>query len=217
MKFIILLIISGLFLNSCNCGADIKLGEFNLTETSTQFVPYSGKEILVFEDDKGVEHILKSKAGIDLMDSKMTVRTICDEGTFSKQYQYYETQREQIVFFDALGNQIFYVDLTTQFEDAGDLDSLAIYDFLMIDSGIDGNFNGRIEIITEERQNQVSSSHRNEFWNQSDFLGDTTIYGREFKGVFMSTTNEGKSIYYCKEKGVIAFRITDEEYWVLKN
>ncbi len=216
MNLKIILIFAAIFLYSCKCGKNVKLGEFKLADASFHFIPYTGMETLVFEDNHGVEHRLKSKVGIDLKDAVILVRTICDEGVFDKQHQYYDTQREQIAFFDTLGKQIFYAQLITQFEDADDLDSIAIYDFLTVDSSINGHFNGRIEIITEERQNHVTDFHRNEFLNQSDFVGDTILYGKSFTDVFKSTTGEGKSIFYNKAKGVVAFKMTEEEYWVLK-
>ena len=212
----IILILSIVFLYSCKCEPSLKLGEFNLTVASMQFVPYTGNEILVFEDNDGFEHKLKSKVGRELKDLVMRVRTICDDGTFDKQFQYYEIQRYQIAYFDSLDKQIFYTDLTTHFEDADDLDSIAIYDFLRVSSVIDGSPNGEIEILTDERQNHLSVFYRNEMLRESDFLGDTIIYGKEFKDVFKSTTSQGKSIFYSKEKGVVAFKMTEEKYWVLK-
>ncbi|MEM1323697.1 MAG: hypothetical protein AAGG75_25780 [Bacteroidota bacterium] len=122
-----------LFFYSCGkCDKDIKIGEFNLSEPSRQFIPYSGTEVLVFEDNNGVQHQLTSLDGREIQNLRMNVRTLCDEGTFDKQEQYYDIQIEQVTFFDSSGTQIFYVNLVTQFEDADDLDSIAVYDFFYL-------------------------------------------------------------------------------------
>lgn len=218
MKLKAIIFLSILLLYSCGkCDKDIFLGEFKLTEASRQSIPYSGNEVLVFEDNHGMQHQLTSLKGRELLKSKMIVRTPCDEGFLDKQHLYYDTQREQVVYFDSSGNQIFYIDLTTQFEDANDIDDIAVYDFLLVDTSLKGNFNGRIEIITEERQNTVSEFHKNEFWNQSVFLGDTTVFGRDFKDVYVGTSGDNRSIFYNKVKGVIAFKINENEFWVLKD
>jgi hypothetical protein len=193
--FKIVLLVSAIFLYSCKCDKSVKLGVFKLTDASIQSVPYTGNETLIFEDNEGIEHRLTSRMGRELKEASMIVGTLCDEGTFDKQYQYYETQRDQVAYFDDLGKQIFYVNLTTQFEDKDEIDSIAIYDFLTVTSGINGENTGEIQIITAERQNHVSEFHKNEFWNVSDFIGDTLIFGEPFVDVYKSTTSQGNSIY----------------------
>lgn len=216
MKLKATIFLSMLLLYSCGkCDKDVLLGEIQLAEASRQSIPYSGTEVLVFEDNHGVQHRLTSMKGRELLQSKMIVRTPCDEGFFDKQHLYYDTQREQIAFFDSSGIQIFYIDLVTQFEDAADLDDIAVYDFLLVDSSLKGNFNGRIEIITSERQNRVSDFHKNQFWNQSVALGDTTLFGRKFEDVYIGTSGDNRSIFYNKKKGILAFVLDENEFWVL--
>ena len=217
MKRLIVFFLLIFVLQSCStCGPDILLGRFDLAEESVRFVPYTGNETLVFTDNEGKEHKLNSPKGKKVTQTTLKVKTTCDEGLINKQHLYYRIQREEVAFCDEFNNQLFYTDLTTLFEDNKNLDSIAIYDFLLVDSGINGEFNGQIKIITKERQNYVSSYHK-DIWHCSEFIGDTIIYGREFKNVYKGNVNLNRNIYYNWEKGVIAFEISETTYWVLKN
>ena len=37
------------------------------------------------------------------------------------------------------------------------------------------------------------------------------------KNVYKGKVDENRSIYYNKEKGVVAFEVSIDEYWVLRN
>ena len=217
-KFIIIFFYT-LFFVTCQigeCGSDIRLGEYQLSEESRQYIPYTGNEILIFIDEQDVEHKLSSPKGKILTETRSIAGTPCNNGLFDTQYEYYDSQREQIVFIDLFGNQIFYLDLLTHIENDENTDSSVIYDFLLVDSGFNGNFNGQIRIVTKERDNQLTSIQRDEM-NLSDFIGDTILYNREFRNVYKGKVDENRSIYYNKEKGVVAFEVSIDEYWVLRN
>jgi uncharacterized protein YrzB (UPF0473 family) len=219
MKYYLITFLSVCVFTACQlgeCGSDIRLGEYQLAEESKQYIPYIGNEILVFIDEKGVEHKLSSTKGLVLTETRSIARTICDNGLLDNQQEYYDSQREEIVFIDSLGNQIFFFDLLTYIENDENKNSYVIYDFLLVDSGINGNFNGQIRIVTKERDNQLTSTQRNEL-NLSEFIGDTILYDMEFSNVYKGKVSENRNIYYNKEKGVVAFEISIDQYWVLIN
>lgn len=219
MKSIIIVLFSILSLTSCRireCGFDIKLGEYKLSNESRQFIPYTGNEILTFIDEQGVEHILNSPEGKVLTETRSIARTICNNGLFDTQHEYYNSQREQIVFNDSFGNQIFYLDLLTHIINEENTNINVIYDFLLVDSGFDGNFNGQIRIVTKERENQLTSLQRENLF-LSEFIGDTILYDREFRNVYKGNVSENRNIYYNKEKGVVAFEVSNNDFWVLTN
>jgi hypothetical protein len=198
------------------CGSDIRLGGYQLADESKQYIPYIGNEILVFIDEKGVEHTLHSTKGLELTETRSIARATCNNGFLDTQYEYYDSQREDIVFIDSFGNQIFFVDLLTHIENDKNTDLCVIYDFLLVDSGINGDFNGQIRIVTKERNNQLNSIQRDKL-NLSEFIGDTILYDREFRNVYKGKVSENRNIYYNKEKGVIAFEISIDKHWVLIN
>jgi len=218
MQFKITFIFSlAILLYSCSeCEDSILMGEFQISEESKAFVPYSGSETLMFEDNTGTIHELKSQRGRVLEASKLIVRTLCEKSFLDRTEQFFNTEREQLAYFDNEGNQIFYTDLFPQSEDRDNIDSISIYDQLTISAVVNGSSVGNIKIITEELQNQVSETHRNDFVQHSRLIGDTTLYERPFTGVFVDVTGEGKGIYYNKEKGVLAFKLSEEEFWVLQ-
>ena len=192
------------------------MGEFNLTEASKNFIPYTGVETLTFLDNNGIEHTLTSQAGRKLEPTRMIVRTICEEGFLDRTEMFFNIEREQTAYFDSTGQQVFYTDLLTTFEDNSNVDSIAIYDYLYVSGVLAGNSLGEIRIITDQRQNQVSETHRIDFFDHSRLIGDTTLYEQAFSEVFVDITGNGKGIYYNKEKGVVAFKLSEDEFWVLK-
>lgn len=206
---------------SCNrCEPDINLGKLDLAEESKLFIPYNGNETLVFEDNNGDRHQLTSMKGLELLSTETIVRTICYHDFLDQQNLFYETQREQIAFFDANDKQIFDVDLLTYAEiysdnDSIDIDFIPIYDFLLVSPMINGIFSGDIRIITKERKNHVSAYLKEEFWPLSRYIGDTIIYEREFKNVYKSSMDSVRQVFYNKEKGLIAIGLSKNEYWVL--
>lgn len=217
LKIILLLALSFLLYSCSECDDNIVAGEFNLTDTSRGFIPYSGMETLTFVDNNGIEHKLNSENGKNLEATTMTVRELCDAGFLDKSTMFFNTEREQVAFFDSLGRQIFYADLLTAFEDHEDLDSIAIYDQLYLTGTIDSNSIGEIRIITEERQNQISDEHRNNSQiSQTRLIGDTILYDQFFSDVFVNINGAGRGIYYNKEKGIVAFKLSEEGFWVLK-
>ena len=109
----------------------------------------------------------------------MIVRTVCDEGIFDKQHEYYKIFREQISFKDESNRQVFYVDLKTHFEDHENIDSIAVYDWLLISGSIPykNGFRGvTCNIITAEQQNEVSEDRAANFIRNARFIGDTVIF-----------------------------------------
>lgn len=222
MKPIVILTCLTVFLYSCDdndCGEDINLGSLKLTETTQQFMPYAGDEVLTFEDNEGVQHILKSKEGRKTFDTRLVVSTLCRGDValldFDDQEQYYQSQSEEIVFYDQSGDQVFYINSATSFEEASQLDSIAIYDQLAVYSSIGNSLFGDISIITSERQNTVSSSWSETVLNDTRFIGDTVLFGREFTQVYQSSPFEGRYAYYNPLNGIVAYEFNEGEYWVL--
>ena len=211
-----------IFMYACDldqCGDDINLGKIDLDNVTRNFVPYSGNEVLTFEDQDGVQHKLTSQEGRQLFDTRLVLNTLCrgsvEKLNFDDQEEYYQTQREEIVFFDQTGNQVFYIDLFTLFEEADQPDDVAIYDQLSVHPSVRGFTFSDLNIVTKVRQNELSSSFEEVVLNGSTFIGDTVLFGREFKSVYRSATQDGQSTYYNQTEGVVAFDFGGDEYWVL--
>lgn len=220
MKNIIIILIHAFLLSSCfrgECGSHVRLGEIKLSNESRKYIPYNGNETLIFVDEHGVNHKLKSEKEKELSEIQSVARELCSNGFLDHQYEYYDTQTEEIVFQDSLGKQIFYARLSTIVEPNDDSEKNAIIDYLTIPSGIYGMNTGVINIVTLERKNEITP-YQQKILNLSESIGDTTFFNREFKDVYKGKgKNEDNFIYYNKELGVIAFSITKDKYWVLKN
>jgi len=203
------------------CGNDIDLGRLDLDETSQGFVPYSGDETLTFEDHNGVKHQLTSREGRQVSNTRLVVNTLCrgniEKLNFDDQEEYYQTQRMQIAYFDQSGNQVFYIDLLTLFEEADQPGAIAIYDLLSVNPSI-GDFTiGDLNIITKARQNELSPSFEEVVLQGSAYVGDTVLFGKEYKDVYRSALLEDEITFYNHTEGVIAFVFSEDEYWVLSD
>jgi len=212
----LLLFVTILFLFSCgeDCPPDITLGEFPLSDTSIVFIPYSSTDTLIFADQIGNEQFLSSN-GIVQSEINNIVRTICSDGLLDGQQELYKVQIFDIAFRDSfgIGNQIFNLTLTTSSEVAESPDANAVFDLLNVSaSGFDN-----LRIITDERQNQVSDNFRDNFLNLSEFLGDTTLFGKNFKDVYEEKSDNGSVLYFNKHRGVVALKFNALEYWVLRD
>jgi hypothetical protein len=222
MRIKVIIVFFTMFIISCDtdqCAEDVNLGKLELAEESRQFIPYSGNEVLTFEDSMGNIHILTSKLGRQILDTKSILRTLCRGDvellTFDDQEEYYESQYEEIVFYDQSGNQIFYIRLTISFEEADQTDSVAIYDYLTVNPSVEGKSFISLRIITSERQNSVSATWQDMVLNNTRFIGDTVLFGREFEEVYSSSALDDNLTFYNRFNGVLAFVFNEDDYWVL--
>ncbi len=202
-----------LLTSGCDCEKDIEVGRFQLTEASTRFIPYEGTETLVFEDQDGQRYSLTSTEGRVAADRSLPVRELCSEGFFDNQSAVYRTQYEEVVFATANDEARITAQLRTQAENAERLEDIAVYDLLTVQVGTEG-FGGTLNLLVMEKQNQVSAAQR-AMLNLAHFVGDTTLYGREFPDVYRSESGSGK-LFYNTQAGVLAIVRSDSAHWVLR-
>ncbi len=219
LKTTLLIIAVTLFFSCGKCGLSINLGEFLLKEESKEFFVYDNNQILIFEDQDGNDQKLVVDNEKAIYEINMIVRTLCEEGIIDSQHEYYKTLNQQISFKDSSERRIIALELVTHFEDADDIDSIAVYDVI----GVRGNlFNGdefiartSCNIITSIHQNSISDEHRNIFEEEASFIGDTILFGTEFKEVFKSnsrSTPVPSTIFFSKIDGVVMIYVDDNNY-----
>lgn len=199
------------------CDPSIGLGSLPFSDNSRSYFSYNGTEPLAFLDEQGLEHQLTSTNGIDSAEYDMIVATLCDAWPNAPQNLYYRVQSLNLEYSDSLGNQI-RIGLHTNFEDTGNADSVAIFDWLEV--GFVHSLQGYsgLSLVTEQRQNMVSTFilGSNSGYNSNRFVGDTTLFGRPFIDVFTNGTTSDYRIFYTKKKGLIAIAFAAGSYWLLK-
>ena len=209
MKKDIFLLPFTLLLTACECGPSISLGSFFLAEESKAFVPYTGNETLVFEDQDGGIHRLTAPKGREVFSSNLTVRELCQNGLFDVQTEYFESDREQVAFYDSLNNFIFYTELIVRSETIDTMGTIAIYDYLAVDGNLNGTSFRAVEIVTQERENTSTQI-------SSQMIGDTVLYGQNFEQVYQSNPGGEASCFYNVAEGVVALKVDEENFWVLR-
>lgn len=214
-----IIIISLTLLHSCGCDPSIEIGTFHLSNESRKYFVYDNEEVLEFVDQDGNGHQLRVRNEKTTQETKMIVRTLCDEGPFDQQYEYYKISREQISFEDELNRQVFYLDLKTHFEDDENIDSLGVYDWLLISASMpyQNGFRGiTCNILTDVKQNKVSQNHRDNFVREAKFIGDTVLFGNSYEQVYQSVGSNDHRLYYSKTEGVVVIFMNENYYWALK-
>ena len=196
-------------LTACECGPSISLGSFFLAEESKAFVPYTGNETLIFEDQDGGIHRLTAPNGKEIFSSNLTIRELCLNGIFDVQTEYFESDREQVAFYDSLNNFIFYTDLIVRAQPIDTMGTVAIYDYLAVDGNLNSASLRTLEIVTLERENTSTQT-------SSQMIGDTVLYGQNFEQVYQSNPGGEASFFYNVAEGVVALKVDEENYWVLR-
>ena len=206
-----------IYCSACGtCDPDIRIGTYLLTPTSQEFFVYTGDETLIFVDQDGFQHTLTADQGLQFREIRTPVRDLCEGGFLDKQVMYYDSELQELAFFDEEGSQVFYLQLNTSYEDNSTVDSIAIYDILRIETSLFGQTNGRLALLTSTRKNEVSAAHLNDFISPSTYLGDTSLYNRTFTDVYCGLDWNGRALFYTPSLGVVAFAIDEDQYWVLE-
>ncbi|MBI1224668.1 MAG: hypothetical protein GC192_05490 [Bacteroidetes bacterium] len=206
------------------CGEDVKLGGFELSDTTQAYLPYQGDETLVFEDSLGRTYRLTSAKGLEEVDIHLDVHLLCEGGLLETQYEYYDGEWNHISFQDSTGDNAFDFEIMISSQDQNDyirdatfdLDSIAIYERFTLSANKLGMGTLSFDIITNESQGQLPDYVKYENQLNYRILSDTTINGKLLKDVILAKRN-GSEMYilYNKEKGLVAFKPEHYGYWVL--
>ena len=221
IRFLTLSMLVVLLLDTCNkCGPDVYLGVFPLADNSRQFIPYADDDVLVFVNQDGQTHTLKSSDGHEVtMGNILTVSTSCfdDDDDVAGQSEYYDTQRERITFEDEDGEPAFTCTLIVDHIGSIAGSATEIFDRLVVNPELFNNTYGAVMVITEEREGELPEDYLDYIRTRTTFVGDTLLYGRDFTEVYKSEHESGRAFYYNQYKGALAFTIDEDTFWVLDN
>ena len=214
------------FLNrNSPCGDDISLGSFALSDTTEQYLPYAGSEVLVFKDSLARKYELRSAQGVAISEDKALVRQLCTGLLSGSQYEYFDTEAKAIAFQDSTGSDIFSLSVTTTsnifyFEELDSLtflDSLVVFDAFKFTSREFENSRTSFSIVTAERQNALSADYINRRYNDHRVVGDTLLRGTLFEDVIIAEFDYyNYTVLFNIEDGVIAFKDGREPFWILE-
>ncbi|GAB3332338.1 hypothetical protein GCM10027429_11590 [Marivirga atlantica] len=198
-------------MSSCSCGPDVKVGTSKLTEQSKNFLPYSGKEQLIFINQDNEKVVFTISEDFNETSNNIQTKNLCNESYVDKQYEYYDGSSIKGIFTSESGEMSIY--LRTSSGPIGD--DVYLFDYLHIITYINNEDKTPFKLITDTKDYQFSTD---EFYLDVDVmhLGDTTLFSRPFKDVYMNIdNNSGSKSYYSTEKGLIALQDNEIEYWVL--
>lgn len=199
---------------ACGCPPDIRLG--NVTMQSGSFWPYSGKDELIFENNRG-----ESVTFITDESSNQGVRlrkeVLCYKSPLDKQESYYQADVGHFQSFKALRTDYFLglavnlnvqADLNTSPVDTVFFEqlSVSVYSRGQVSNG------GYFSMLTSPRG--ASPAKLPGYARSPHVIADTVLGNRRFQDVYTDRTNP--SLFYTKKEGLVAIRTT-EVTWTLKS
>lgn len=197
--FSVLIIVS---INSCG-PKSISTGKENIESASEQWIPFNGEESVVFVYDTN-KITFTSSARASFYENE---RYMTDQGSFiALQEDYYADLERQTLNFTS-NSTSYNIDyyLERNKGDVGDWDLLKV---IMAD----GNYyQNEIKIAVFN----PSGSDLGEIYNYKKTL---VLNGIQFDNVYYWTQPQRPfEIYYTKSEGVIAFKLSSQEIWILES
>lgn len=213
---------SFLTVSSCNddrCEDDIELGSFQLADETRDFIPYDGTDVLVFRDQNGNEIGLSSRDGVRQFEYQITTRVLCT-GEFEQvnaddQEEYYRAISFEVLYQSQDGRTSIYVDAVTLGEDDSAAEEV-FYDLARAEVVVDATYSAGLELVTANREGRPSRDYLESVHNLGRFVGDTILFGRQYRGVYGSAFREGTRLFYNASIGVIAIDLPGSQYLVRK-
>ncbi|MDX1907344.1 MAG: hypothetical protein SF053_09950 [Bacteroidia bacterium] len=218
----VLILLAGLSLiglTSCleetTCGADVRLGAFNLTNAYQTYFPYGGTEELVFVDGNGNELRMESKSLKDSV-QRLIVRNPCFSPSTGSQDEYYDIQTITQTFTGGGFTLKIYIQ--------PDLINPTSPDTIVVDQLLITLRKSGTEVLTgpnfivSDRGNDLPSVYKNQdYYERVRMIGDTTLAGREYTEVYTvdRVYDEEPQIYYSLNRGVVGMDIPFEAFWQL--
>lgn len=200
----------------CGCPKDVYLG--TLVLNSPSFWPYTGRESLTFATDRGQRLILVaddySEEG-----TRQRQAILCDEGVFDRQETYYRADRTYHFSFKAASNPEFFGASINLFL-TQDLNRAArdtvFYEVLSVNVYANGlkNQEGTLNVLTNDRGHARTPGAIPAYVRAFRFIPDTLIGNTKYQNVY--TRSASPSLLYSRERGLVAIRTANDEWWHLK-
>ena len=196
------------------CPADITVGEFELTDSASSFLPENIQDTITYTN--GVEDIeVYTIEGMEALDTFIYVRQIC-QGTFlNVQHELADAEHQKVQYFHENGFIAYEYGLKIRlFNGEGlELDSVNVFETLYAYINIDGsqflNYRG-IDVHLNDLQNGIDVQPS----LSPQIIQDTMINGVNYSEIYANNTGNNL-VYYTIEDGVIAFDYLSE-IWHLK-
>ena len=208
-----------IFINCSNeCPDSNKdLGYISIQPDSFDFFPYSGKEVLIFEDSVGNTKVFQPDENNQSLDGRITVELTCTNNLFNNTSVFYSYQGQETSFQS--GNDFFYLNLSIgSFAEGGTVTyDTILYDYFIISGYINNNAQIKdLGIIVNERGNaqRIPTEHR-EIVEQFEFITDTVILNRNFENVYKNA-NKRYAFIFKPKIGVVAI-IDNGNPFLLRN
>jgi hypothetical protein len=186
-----------------SCGPkDVVSDTEELSAASISWIPFQGNESIIFEFDTN----LMSFSGNGKISYFETVRYKTDQsGFFSFQKDYYADLERQILVFESPSTEFFFTYYLEKNKcETGDWDILKV----SISEGI--YYSNEMKIVISETDNLDKGDNFR-------FKSSLILGGNSYTNVYYwKQERRPFELYYTKAQGIIAFKLSSNELWTLK-
>lgn len=177
-------------------------GDALLSEDSKQWIPFTGNESVSFVSDT-MEITFTAQGKESLLNN--TRYSSDQSGFFTIQKDYYANLEQETLYFDSEGTPYFFrYYLQKYMGETGEWDILRV---LIADSDY---YQNEIKIVVYE----TDSYDKGEIFT---FSSSMNLNGQVFKNVYYwKQENRPFELYYTQAEGIVAFKLSSNELWTLK-
>ncbi len=214
LSFLVLLAFISLHLTGCNkCeGTDTKVGETALSPaTQSYMTQFVGKK-LIFKDSIGREFVLRDSTGlIRLRDTLITGITCQNNWPHRSLFNFIDYESWAI----GLTCNDFKIHQKTYMVNEGVKDTSLLQEIFKMDISSKKDSLGMVVFGTEMSKRGTQPNNHN--WGDI-VIGDTLLNNKKFTNLIkipLQTNQVFREGYFNKNKGLVAFKLTDKNLWTL--
>ena len=208
-----------LLFNSCNdCTNFEEINAFTLSNISKDFFQFVEQDSLVYIDQDGEEIIFNIDHSLRSFSDTIHIRKEIQDAECKTLIKYYNIEASNLSL-NRDQNPRMSLGLSMDIINHNDLDSIIVFEKLSIlfRDVINNKLEDfQFEILTNEIQNNLSSFQKFQLFNQTNFIGDTTVFNILYPNAYNFINENGSMIYFNQTSGPFYFDFQNGNYWRLE-
>ncbi len=208
-----------LLFNSCNdCTNFEEINAFTLSNISKDFFQFVEQDSLVYIDQDGEEIIFHIDHSLRSFSDTIHIRKEIQDAECKTLIKYYNIEASNLSL-NRDQNPRMSLGLSMDIINHNDLDSIIVFEKLSIlfRDVINNKLEDfQFEILTNEIQNNLSSFQKFQLFNQTNFIGDTTVFNILYPNAYNFINENGSMIYFNQTSGPFYFDFQNGSYWRLE-
>jgi len=200
----------GIIASNNKCGADIKLGEFAIEDSSKDFFSYTENDRLVFENHQGIEIIYELEDYTEKENDRDIINTLCSGGLFDHQVEYYSHDSKRIKFTNSTTGDNIVMFLRVASSNENDITDRNVFDLFSLSCS---NFGHATNMYIQTAVHQAGIEEEYQPYHQPNIILDTIINSTLYPEVYsISNSFYNLKTFYTKADGLILIEEEDGKF-----